>query len=66
MNGKGQLDNFKRNGADIFIKDITVEEQNRRSIQRLEIWDTNGQEKYRSIPLSHYRDADAFILVFGF
>ena len=50
MNGEGKRDNSKPNGAEIFIKDITVEEQNRRSIQRLEIWDTNGQEKYRSLP----------------
>jgi small GTP-binding protein len=31
----------------------------------LEIWDTAGQEKYRSLALIYYRDAHVAILVFG-
>ncbi|CAL8081624.1 unnamed protein product [Calicophoron daubneyi] len=31
---------------------------------RLQIWDTAGQEKFRSITKSYYRDSDAVILVY--
>jgi GTPase SAR1 family protein len=31
---------------------------------KLEIWDTGGQEKNRSIVPMYYRDADAFVLVY--
>ncbi len=32
----------------------------------MQIWDTTGQEKFRSLTPIHYRDADAFIIVFSF
>jgi len=31
---------------------------------RLDIWDTSGQEKYRSLTPMYFRDADAAILFF--
>ncbi|TNV76324.1 hypothetical protein FGO68_gene6463 [Halteria grandinella] len=33
--------------------------------QKVEIWDTTGQEKFRSICPLYYRDADAFLIVFS-
>lgn len=33
--------------------------------QRLQIWDTSGQEKFRSISPLYYRDADGFVLVYS-
>jgi GTPase SAR1 family protein len=32
----------------------------------MQIWDTTGQEKFRSLCPLYYRDADAFILIFSF
>ncbi len=31
----------------------------------MQIWDTTGQEKFRSLTPIYYRDADAFIIVFS-
>ena len=37
---------------------------NNNQVLKLEIWDTAGQEKYRSIASMFYKDADAAILVY--
>eukprot|EP01052_Picozoa_sp_SAG31_P008116 SAG31_NODE_402_length_16197_cov_5.262425_4_plen_327_part_00 len=47
-------------GVDFRVKRITL--QWRRV--RLQIWDTNGQERFRSITRSYYRGAQGVVLVF--
>ena len=44
-------------------KEITYEELNKKKIN-LQIWDTAGQEKFRSITKMFYKDASAAILVY--
>ena len=48
------------NGS-FFSKSFTF---NKGKILRLEIWDTAGQEKYRSLSKMFYKDANAVILVY--
>ena len=43
--------------------DLTYVEFNNRTL-RMELWDTAGQEKYRSLTSIIYKDADAAILVY--
>lgn len=47
-------------GFDCVVKDMEL--RNRRL--KLELWDTGGQERFRSIVPSHYRRANAAILVY--
>ena len=47
-------------GADFLTRDIELDG----SKIKLQIWDTAGQEKYRSLGVAYYRGADACILVF--
>ena len=47
-------------GVEFAAKNIQIEEQ----IFRMQIWDTAGQEKFRSISHSYIRNADAIILVY--
>ncbi len=47
-------------GADFLTKDLDVEG----SKIKLQIWDTAGQEKYRSLSVAYYRGADACLLVY--
>ena len=50
-------------GASYAGKTMTFDEYNGKSI-RFEIWDTAGQEKYRSLTKIFYKDAGAAILVY--
>lgn len=52
-------------GAERYHKDIEIEKNNKKETQRMQIWDTTGQEKFRSLTPIYYRDADAFIIVFS-
>ena len=47
-------------GADFLTRDLEVD-GNR---IKLQVWDTAGQEKYRSLGVAYYRGADACMLVF--
>lgn len=47
-------------GVDFMIKTIEIEGDK----VKLQIWDTAGQEKFRSITQSYYRAANALILVY--
>lgn len=50
-------------GGCFSTKEITYDELNKKKIN-LQIWDTAGQEKYRSITKMFYKDASAAILVY--
>ena len=50
-------------GASYAGKTMTFDEYDGKSI-RFEIWDTAGQEKYRSLTKTFYKDATAAILVY--
>lgn len=45
---------------DVFTNDIQID--NKRI--RLQIWDTGGQEKFRAITKSYYRNANGIIVVY--
>ena len=47
-------------GADFLTRDIELDNNK----IKLQIWDTAGQEKYRSLGVAYYRGADACVLVF--
>ncbi len=47
-------------GADFLNKDLMLGSE----AFKLQIWDTAGQEKYRSLGLAYYRGADACMFVF--
>ena len=47
-------------GSDFLTKDLQFEDER----LKLQIWDTAGQEKYRSLSLAYYRGADACIFVY--
>jgi len=51
------------NMASFFSKTMTFEEFHGKSI-KFEIWDTAGQEKFRSLNKIFYKDAGAAILVY--
>lgn len=66
---KARSDNKEETiGAERFIKDVEVYINpvlDEKSVQRLQIWDTTGREKFRSISPLYYRDADAFLIVYN-
>eukprot|EP00826_Nyctotherus_ovalis_P045091 TRINITY_DN493_c0_g3_i15.p2 TRINITY_DN493_c0_g3~~TRINITY_DN493_c0_g3_i15.p2 ORF type:complete len:176 (-),score=55.27 TRINITY_DN493_c0_g3_i15:205-732(-) len=47
-------------GSDFLTKDLNVGEEQ----LKLQIWDTAGQEKYRSLGIAYYRGADACVFVY--
>ncbi|EGC36269.1 hypothetical protein DICPUDRAFT_78083 [Dictyostelium purpureum] len=47
-------------GIDFVNKDVMVNDQ----MVTLQLWDTSGQERFRSLEVSYYRGADCCILVF--
>ena len=47
-------------GSDFLSKDLTLDGEK----VKLQIWDTAGQEKYRSLSVAYYRGADACIFVY--
>ena len=49
-------------GANFVTKNLMMEEENK--IIKFEIWDTAGQEKYRSLAKVFYKDAAACVLVY--
>ena len=51
-------------GVDLASLDVRVPENGGSSTVRLQLWDTAGQEKYRSIAESFYRGAAGIILVY--
>lgn len=48
-------------GVDFKIKVVRVGDRN----IKLQIWDTSGQERFRTINSSYYRGASAVVLVYG-
>ena len=50
-------------GNDLLYRTMTFDEYGGESI-KFEVFDTSGQEKYRSISRSYFRKADAVILVY--
>lgn len=57
-----QENRLPTNGATFFTKTIT-EEHTKKEV-KFEIWDTAGQEKYRSLTSMFYKDASIAILVY--
>lgn len=49
-------------GAEKYIKKLNIGQP---SALSLHIWDTTGQEKFRSLSPQYYRDADAFVIVYS-
>ena len=49
-------------GGAFFTKEIFIKELDKKI--KFEVWDTAGQEKYRSITKMYYKDANAAILVY--
>ena len=47
-------------GSDFLTKDLVIDEEK----VKFQIWDTAGQEKYRSLSLAYYRGADGCIFVY--
>ena len=47
-------------GADFLTRDLEIDGNK----IKLQIWDTAGQEKYRSLGIAYYRGADACMLVY--
>ncbi|EFA81673.1 Rab GTPase [Heterostelium album PN500] len=47
-------------GVDFVNKDVMVNDK----MVTLQLWDTSGQERFRSLEISYYRGADCCILVF--
>ena len=47
-------------GVDFFMKSLTINEQ----MVKIQIWDTAGQEKYKSMVSSYYRGAHVALIVF--
>jgi len=47
-------------GADFLTRDLEIDGNK----IKLQVWDTAGQEKYRSLGVAYYRGADACMLVF--
>lgn len=47
-------------GADLFSNQVTCDNKT----YMLQIWDTAGQEKFRSIGSAFYRGSDACVLVY--
>ena len=48
-------------GVEMKVKNLNISQS---SIAELKIWDTCGDEKYRSITRQYYKDADGIILVY--
>jgi small GTP-binding protein len=48
-------------GIDFNVKIISVNES---ACVKLQVWDTCGQERFRSLTRSYYRDTDAIIIVY--
>ncbi|KAF2075576.1 hypothetical protein CYY_003119 [Polysphondylium violaceum] len=47
-------------GVDFVNKDVVVNDK----VVTLQLWDTSGQERFRSLEISYYRGADCCILVY--
>ncbi len=48
-------------GVDFGVKHVDIDDNTK---VKLQIWDTSGQEKFRSITRSYYRGSDGIIVVF--
>jgi small GTP-binding protein len=51
-------------GVDFATKHIEIERDGRKIFIKFQIWDTAGQESFRSITRSYYRDAAGVIIVY--
>ena len=51
-------------GVDFAIKHITLKDEDTEINVKLQIWDTAGQESFRSITRSYYRDSAGVIIVY--
>ena len=51
-------------GVDFSLKKIELDRDNKKINIKLQIWDTAGQESFRSITRSYYREAAGVIVVF--
>ena len=52
-------------GIDFNVKIIPINEENEDNIKiKLQVWDTCGQERFRSLTRSYYRNAAAIIVVY--
>ena len=63
INDKFELDTLPTKAASFGAKTITIDENEGKSLQ-FNIWDTAGQEKFRSLSRIFYKDASAAILVY--
>lgn len=60
VNNEFIKDNRSTIGIDFQVKNMNIDNQN----VKLQIWDTSGQEKFKSITKSYYRYTNAVIIVF--
>ena len=63
LNGRFSPDISPSQGASYGTKTIDLDETGEKKL-KFDIWDTAGQEKFRSISKIFYRDADAVIFVY--
>ena len=63
INGFFSEDNITTTGAPYASKNVVFKDYKNKAI-KFEIWDTAGQEKYRSVTQIFYKDAPMALLVF--
>jgi len=63
LNGRFSPDISPSQGASFGTKTIDLDDSGKKKI-KFDIWDTAGQEKFRSISKIFYRDANAVIFVY--
>lgn len=62
--GNEDIHNQPTIGAERYKKEVEIFEDECFQAVHLNIWDTTGQERFRSLSPIYYRDADAAILVY--
>lgn len=60
LTNRFQSDTEATVGASFFTKTVSIDDKT----IKLDIWDTGGQERYRSLAPMYYRDARAAVIVF--
>lgn len=59
-NGTFDLGMYQTIGVDFMIKEVIIDNK----ICKIQIWDTSGQERFRTITSSYYRGVDGIFCVF--
>ena len=51
-------------GVDFHLSDVAITWRKRNVKVKLQLWDTSGEEKYKSLTSVYYRNADCVLVVF--